>query len=247
MSIALLAGAQEYKIAHNGGKLVLDDVDHAKIVGYNGTEVIITAEIEKNSEEFERAAGLKAINSAGLDDNTGLGLSVVKEGDNIKVTQIGQCMCKNDEGYIIKIPRSMGIDFAHSTYDSHQLTLENISKEIVVSTNYTNVELRDVTGPMSIKTVYGSIEAVFSEVSQENSVSLHSVYGLVDAALPASSKANLNLRTPYGQIFTDFDIQVEQKEGMRELSDKRVSGTINNGGVDFIMKSGYENIYLRKK
>lgn len=141
----------------------------------------------------------------------------------------------------------MGLDYSHSTYDSDHLKVEGVSQEIVVSTNYTDIKLKNVTGPMSVKTVYGDIEAEFDQVSQNSSVSLNSVYGFVDAALPSNSKAKLSLRTPYGQIYTDFDITVETTDGMRELSDKRIAGTINNGGVDFMIKSGYENIYLRKK
>lgn len=248
LCIALFGSAQEFKIAHNGGKLILSEVDNAKVIAYDGSEVIISAQIEKDDEEAERAKGLKAINSFGLEDNTNLGLSVSKEDGNLKVVQIGQCMCKDDEGYTIKIPKSMGIDYSHSTYDSDHLKVSGISEEIIVSTNYTDIELEDVTGPMSVKTVYGDIEAKFSTLSQSNSVSLNSVYGFIDAAIPASSKALLSIKTPYGQIYTDFDIKVEEtEEGMRQISDKKIKGTINSGGIDLILKSGYENIYLRKK
>ncbi|WP_235296253.1 DUF4097 family beta strand repeat-containing protein [Portibacter marinus] len=247
MCIALAIGAQDYNVAHNGGKLILEGVDNAKITSYDGSEVVFSAKIERDEKKSERAKGLKPINSLGLDDNSGIGLSVKKDGDNLKVTQIGECMCDDDEGYTIKLPKSMGVDYSHSTYDSDRLMIEGVTKEIVVSTNYTNVKLKDVTGPMSVKTVYGDIEATFSSVEQNSSVSLNSVYGFVDAAIPAASKAKLSLKTPYGQIYTDFDIDVASTNGMRELSDKKISGTINSGGVDFMIKSGYENIYLRKK
>ncbi len=245
--VALLAGAQDYKVSHSGGKLVLSDVDDAKIEAYEGSEVIISVKGRKDKKESDRAKGLKAINSLGLEDNTDIGLSVVKDGQDLKVTQIGGCMCDDNEGYTIKIPKSMGVDFSHSTYDSHQLIVHNVDQEIVVSTNYTNIELENVTGPMSVKTVYGDIEAKFNAISQNSSISLNSVYGFVDTAMPSSSKANISLRTPYGQIYTDFDIQVEQSGGLRELSDKKIKGSINSGGVDVVIKSNYENIYLRKK
>ncbi|GLR17353.1 DUF4097 family beta strand repeat-containing protein [Portibacter lacus] len=247
MCVALIAGAQEYKVAHNGGKLILEGVDDVKIEAYDGSEVIFSINSKKDHKESERAAGLKPINSLGLEDNTDIGLSVSKDGENLKAIQIGQCMCRDNEGYTIKIPKSMGIDYSHSTYDSDHLRIKNVNKEIVVSTNYTNINLEDVTGPMSIKTVYGDIEAKFASLNQNSSVSLNSVYGFVDAAIPSTSKARLNLRTPYGQIYTDFDIKVETTDGMRSLTDKKIEGTVNNGGVDLILKSGYENIYLRKK
>lgn len=246
LCFALLASAQEYKVAHNGGSIILSNVDDVKIYAYDGTEVIFSAKLERGKEESKRAEGLKVINSLGLDDNSGLGLSVQKDGENLKVIQIGDC-CNHGEGYTIKIPKSMGIDFSHSTHNSEDLKIYDVSKEIVVSANYTDITLEDVTGPMSIKTVYGNIEAKFAELDQNSSVSINSVYGFVDAAIPSNSKAQLSLRTPYGQIYTDFDIKMNETNGMKELSSKNIKGTINSGGVDFILKSGYESIYLRKK
>jgi hypothetical protein len=247
LCFALIGSAQEFKLAHTGGKLILNEVDNASITAYDGSEIIITAKIDRDEEDSERAKGLKAINSLGIEDNTDLGLSVLEDGDNVKIIQIGQCMCGDDQGFTIKIPKSMGIDYSHSTYNSDFLKISDVTKEIVISTNYTDVNLENITGPMSIKTVYGDIEAKFSSVSQTNSVSLNSVYGFVDAALPSDSKAEISLSTPYGQIYTDFDIKVSENEEMRQLSSKKIKGSINNGGVDFIIKSGYENIYLRKK
>lgn len=239
---------EEFKISHNGGKLILAGLDDATVTAYDGSEVIITAKIHKEDETSKRAKGLKQLNSAGLDDNTGLGLSANKEGSDLVLSQIGQCGCSDGEGYKIKVPRTMGIEYSHSTYDGGDLILKNINKEIVISCNHTNIILENVTGPMSIKTVYGNIEGSFESLSQESSISLNSVYGLVDIAMPSASKANLSLRTPYGQIFTDFDIAVDTNDdGMREISSKKVKGNINNGGVEVILKSNYENIYLRKK
>lgn len=246
LATALSVDAQEYKIAHNGGKLILVNVNNVEITAYDGSEVIINAAVERNEEEAERAKGLKAINSLGLDDNTGLGLSVQKEDGNVIVTQIGDM--HEDGEYTIQLPKSMALDYSHNTYNSEHLLISGVTKEIIVSTNYTNVELDNVTGPMSVKTVYGSIDAAFTSLNQESSVSLNSVYSHVDVTVPGSSKANLKLKTPYGQIYTDMDINVTAGEdGMKNVSSKRVSGTINGGGVDFIIQSGYDNIYLRKK
>ncbi len=246
VAAVLSVNAQEYKVAHNGGKLILRNVNNVEITASDGSEVVINAEIERDEEDAERAKGLKAINSLGLDDNTGLGLSLQKEEGNIVITQIGDM---HEQGsYVIQLPKSMAVDYSHNTYNSELLHIAGVSQEIIVSTNYTNIELENVTGPMSVKTVYGSIDAAFSSLNQTSSVSLNSVYSHVDVTVPSSSKANLKLKTPYGQIYTDMDINVSAGEdGMKNVSSKKVAGTINGGGVDFIIQSGYDNIYLRKK
>ena len=97
---------------------------------------------------------------------------------------------------------------------------------------------------MAVKSVYGSVEAFFQDVSQTGSISIHSVYDLIDVSLPSSTNAEIDLRTPWGQIYSNMDIKVDDSG---QLTQKAVSGTLNSGGVEISLKSGYDNIYLRKK
>ena len=113
---------------------------------------------------------------------------------------------------------------------------------------YNDVKLVNVTGPMSVKSVYGSVEANFSSLSQKGSISIHSIYDFVDVTLPATVKADVNLKTPFGNIYSDIDIDVKTTEkGMRVISGSDLKGTVNGGGVEVVLTSSYENIYLRKK
>jgi len=129
---------------------------------------------------------------------------------------------------------------------------------------------------MAIKTVHGSIEIIFEKVAQANSISLYSVYEFVDVSIPSSTKANLNMSTTYGEIFTDLDIETARKketatsqensnikyvgndEVENENNHKRnhnscqstnndITGIINGGGVDLVLNSTYSDVYLRKK
>jgi hypothetical protein len=66
--------------------------------------------------------------------------------------------------------------------------------------------------------------------------------------MPASSKFNVKLETPYGDIYSDIDIEVKTTaDGMKVISGSNLKGTVNGGGVDVVISSSYENIYLRKK
>lgn len=239
--------AQEtFKASHSTGTLIIKGVDEATITAYDGNEVIISADVKHNEEEYERAKGLKVINSLGLDDNTSMGLSAKKEGEDFVITQIGECACSDGDGFQIQVPRSMKVEYSHNNYNGEDIIFDGISQELVVSALHNDLKLKNVTGPMAVKTVYGEIEAKFSEVAQDNSISINSVYGLVDVSLPSNANADLNLKTPYGQIHTNFDIKIEKTEGMRQVSSKKVKGKINNGGVAFNVTANYENIYLRK-
>jgi len=141
----------------------------------------------------------------------------------------------------------MGVDYEHRSNSGGDITITDVSKEIIISTTYGDIGIYDVTGPMAVKTVYGYIEAKFSEVSQSGSISLESVYDFVDVSLPTSSKADITMRTPYGEIYSNIDIDVEENDGLRKVSNTFIEGSINGGGVDLNLRASYENIYLRKK
>jgi hypothetical protein len=79
-------------------------------------------------------------------------------------------------------------------------------------------------------------------------ISIVSIYGHVDATLPAATKANLKMSTSYGEIFVapEFKIDVEKTGDFVQYND-RVKGTINGGGMNIDFRSDYGKIYLRKK
>ncbi|MFZ6010547.1 MAG: hypothetical protein ACOYXT_09380, partial [Bacteroidota bacterium] len=79
-------------------------------------------------------------------------------------------------------------------------------------------------------------------------ISIVSVYGHVDVAIPVTTKANLKLSTSYGEIFVapEFKIDVERRGDMIEYDDE-VNGKINGGGTIIDLSANYGKIYLRKK
>jgi hypothetical protein len=244
MLFGFLAVAQEYKVAQSTGKLILKDIDEVMVKGYSGSEIVFTGEAEED-EEPERAKGLKMVNALGLEDNTGLGISVRKDGGNVVVEKVGNnCSCEID----IKLPASMSLEYEHSNYNGSEVHIEDVSGEVLISAMYNDVKLVNVTGPMSVKSIYGSVDAIFSNISQKGSISLRSIYDFVDVTMPSTAKFDVKLETPYGNIYSDIDIDVKTTEdGMRVISGSNLKGTVNGGGVDVVITSSYENIYLRKK
>ena len=106
--------------------------------------------------------------------------------------------------------------------------------------------MEDITGPALVSTVYGKVEATFSSVSQKGPISLESTYAVVDVTVPASAKADLTIKTPYGEAFSDLDITFPKKDGMRKVS-SIIEGQVNGGGIEMYLKASYSNVYLRKK
>ena len=120
------------------------------------------------------------------------------------------------------------------------------SSELEISGRYNDVYMEEVTGPALVNTVYGTIVAKFSSLSQVGPTSLVSVYDDVDVTLPANTKANIVVKTPYGEAYSDMDIEFSKNGDMKKIS-STIQGTLNGGGVDLEIKASYDNVYLRKK
>jgi predicted membrane protein len=241
---AAQAFAQEYKISKSTGKLVIKEVNQVTVEGHSGNEIIFTS-LDGPRDKDKRAEGLRALNSMGLEDNTGIGLSVQDKGNTIEVYQL-----KKMDGPKVKIlvPKGVSVSISHSSPYGDEVRLRNIESEIEVSTLHNGVVLENVTGPATIKTVHGEIEANFG-TNMKSPISLMSVHGLIDITIPAATKANVSLATSYGEIFVDPAIKIEFPEDSewKKYGSNKVAGKINGGGIDLTLSSTHNNIYLRKK
>ena len=237
--------AQEYKVAKSTGKLVIN-LSSVKVEGYGGNEIIFSS-LSNDRENDERAKGLQPINGSGMIDNTGLGISVSDKGATIEVNQVSQ------RGGKVKIMVPKGVSISYSfdkVMNNGKAYFKNIESEVEVSVQYNSVELDNVTGPLSVKAVYGSVEAKFG-AAIKGPISIVSIYGHVDVAIPVTTKANLKMSTSYGEIFAAAELKIELEktanaEDLISYKTSNVKGKINGGGIDLTLKSDYSKIYLRK-
>jgi len=294
LTVGLSAAAQkEYKLAKSSGKLNLN-ISGAILEGYNGNEIIFSSKKTEPEDVDERAKGLKAINSSGFTDNTGLGLDVTVKGDEINVNPVS---LNNQTMVNIKVPQNIKVLFTNSNnIYRDSIILRNLKNEIEVSVSFNEVRLENNTGPMNIKTLHSSVDAVFpAEI--KGPVSIVSVYGHVDVALPTAVKVNLEAGTNYGKIYAAEGLKIvvdkEKESGAKDNNGnatvagmgtinginivnsaraplaatsvavggkaakvinfttrtdaENIKGKINGGGVDLILKSNHDNIYIRQK
>lgn len=235
---------QEFKLAKTSGKLVVKELNHLTIEGHTGNEIIFSS-LDGRAEKDKRAEGLRALNSMGLEDNTGIGLSVVDKGTTIEVYQL-----KKMDGPRVKIlvPKGVSISISHSSPYGDDVSLKNIESEIEISTLHNGVMIDNVTGPMTVKTVHGEIEANLGS-NLKSPISLVSVHGLIDLTIPAATKTNINMATSYGEMFVDpaIKVELEEKSDWVKYGSNKINGKINGGGLDLTLSSTHNNIYLRKK
>jgi hypothetical protein len=236
--------SQEYRAPMNAQKirLILHNTE-ISIEGHDSNELVITA--SGYEAPPERADGLRPLYSGGT-DNSGIGLSINEESGQLTVMKVG----RNDVDYDFKIPKNTTVIIEEVNYSGGDIDMKNLAGEIEVKTTNSDVRMKDVSGPIVANSVSGDIDVIFTAVNQEKPASITIVSGDVDITLPGQTPANLRLGSVSGEVYTNFDIQVEGSENENDMirmsMGRPIEGTINKGGVDMRVKTVSGNIYLRK-
>lgn len=235
--------AQEYKVNKSIAKMTLN-LPSVLVEGYNGTEIIFST-TKKEAEADPRAKGLRAIDGSGHLDNTGMGISVEENGSTLEVNQVGYA-----NGTIkILVPKNVIISLVcHKLANAGSITFRNLENEIEVSTDYNKVNLENITGPVSVRALYGSVDATFSG-HLKGPVSIASIYSRVDVTIPQDTRANVKLSSSHGEIMASSGLKIvlEKNDSGDMISyGNVVNGKLNGGGADFKLSSEYSKIYLRE-
>lgn len=246
--IAISASAQkQYKIAKSTGSLNLN-INGAVIEGYSGNEIIFSMPNTEETEVDERAKGLRAISSSGYTDNTGLGIEVTEKGQDINVNSVSK---KTDGILNIKVPQGMKVVFNNNNNSIYQsdITLKNLKSEIEVSTSFNKIILDNNSGPMNIKSLHGTVDAVFNgEI--KGPVSIVSVYGYVDVTMPVATKANIELGSNRGNLFAADGFKIAIEKPVEKPDEKRVTKveniTVNGVNAPIVSVTGL-NINAKQK
>lgn len=244
MAVSGNARAQQYKIPVENtkeGRLTLDEfIGDLTIEGYSGNEILITGSSE-HFETPERAKGLKPIYPGGT-DNTGLALSMEKDGNKITL----RCLLSMTQSgrYSIKVPDNLSLHISRNCSRWGGTTVENMKSEIEFNGCH-EIKLKSVTGPLVVSTIDGNIDVVFSEISKDKPISLASVSGEVDVTIPAKAAVNLEMSNVSGNMYTDFEFPASNKE-MKRVGGSNIHNELNGGGTELKIHNISGNIYLRK-
>jgi len=239
--IATYATAQEYKVARSSGTLELREVNKVTVEGHSGNDIIFVSRNDRKTDE--RAKGLRAVSSMGIEDNTGLGLSVIQNGEVVEVRQM-----KRTDGpeVTVRVPKGVRVVFRHSSPYGSDLKIRNFDGAVEVSTVHNSVTLENLKGPLDIRTVHGNIDATLNTIAEKTS--LTSIHGRVDLSIPVGTKATLKMSSSWGEILVDPDLkmEVDRSGDMVKYSDQ-VTGKLNGGGATLELSSQHSNVYLRKR
>lgn len=193
-----------------------------------------------SGQAAEKAKGLKLVGAGGT-ANTNVGFSVVEEGNNLIVTNL-----RKNEAAEIYLPKDQKI--AVTTTWNGGLSIAGFTNEVEANCKLNgSIKIENIKGPLTASTLNGEITVVFDGISQKLPSTLTTTNGAIDVTLASNTKANITMSSWNGEMYSNFDIKSKTKDGLKQMSSRKTSGTLNGGGVNINLKSTNGNIYLRKK
>jgi hypothetical protein len=140
---------------------------------------------------------------------------------------------------------------------SGDITIEGVGGDIEVDATNGKATLTNVSGSAVAHSLNGGVIATFVRVAPDKAMSFSSLNGDINVTLPADTRARLKMKTDNGELYTDFDVQLERSQPKvteendhgrhRIKQDHTTYGTINGGGPEMQFTSFNGNIYIRKQ
>jgi len=217
------------------------------VKAYDGQEVIVEA--RARNEERERASnGPKRLNISTT------GLSIEEENNEVRVST---------ESYARTIDLTISVPVHASVklraVNDGDITVTGVDGDLDVDDINGSVTLNNVSGSAVAHALNGHVHATFVKVNPQKPMAFSSLNGDIDVTFPADLKANVSIKSDRGDVFSDFDVQlqasapqqvVEDGRGhggkYRVRIDKTVHGTINGGGPEYQFTNFQGQIYIRK-
>jgi DUF4097 and DUF4098 domain-containing protein YvlB len=217
------------------------------VKAYDGKEVIVEART-RNEEREKPSGGPKRINISTT------GLSIEEENNEVRV---------GTESYA----RTIDLTISVPVHTSLKLRAVN-DGDIVVTGVDGEIDVDDVNGAVTLNNISGSavahalnehVHVTFAKVNSQKPMAFSSLNGDIDVTFPADIKANVSIRSDRGDVFSDFDVQLQASAPHQEVEDgrgkggkyrvkidKTVHGTINGGGPEYQFTNFQGQIYIRK-
>jgi DUF4097 and DUF4098 domain-containing protein YvlB len=234
------------------------------VKGYEGKEVIVEAKVRDDGRGEGEGRGRGHGEGRGGESKTennmkrvpmsSTGLTIEAENNQVR---IGTESIHRTVDLTLTVPVHSSLSL--HTVNHGNITVNGVDGELDVDDINGEVTLTNISGSAVAHALNGRVLVTFVRVDAQKSMAFSSMNGNIDVTFPADFKANVNMRSDNGEVFSDFDIQLQTTATQPTVEDNRskggkyvvridktVRGTINGGGQDVQFKNFNGNIYIRK-
>lgn len=216
-------------------------------------EVIVDAKVRAGDDDEEQPesrpkGGLHRI------PMTSTGLSVEAENNDVHISTDST---RHSISLTITVPVHTSLSL-HTVNDG-DIVVSGVDGELDVNDVNGEVTLTNISGSAVAHALNGKVLVTFNRVDGQKPMAFSSLNGDIDVTFPPDIKANVSMRSDNGEVYSDFDIQLQTTSPQPAVEDgrgkggkyvvrveKTVRGAINGGGPEIQFKNFNGNIYIRK-
>ena len=222
------------------------------VKGYAGKEVIVEA--TRAPDDDDNRPQEKTSGKMKLIPNTSIGLTAEEEDNTVSIST-GLRGISQQIDLVIQVPTACSMKL--STVNGGDIQVENVNGDLELNNTNGSITLKKIAGSAVAQTVNGEVRVEFTKVTADKAMSFISLNGDIDVTFPASLKATVQLKSEQGEIYSDFDVQMQKTDARvdknergkgkyRVTVEKTMRGTINGGGQEIQFSNFNGSIYIRK-
>jgi hypothetical protein len=216
------------------------------VKAYDGKEVIVEARARNRESAPDGTPKRIPMSSTGL--------TVEEESNQVRV---------NTDSHMRTIDLAITVPVHTSLHlravNDGDIVVTGVDGEFDIDDINGSVTLNNISGSAVAHALNGHLLVTFNHVNPQKPMAFSSLNGDIDVTFPADLKANVSLRSDRGDVFSDFDVQLQAAASQpivedgrasggkyRVKIDKTVHGTINGGGPEIQFTNFQGQIYIRK-
>jgi DUF4097 and DUF4098 domain-containing protein YvlB len=209
--------------------------------------------IEAQGQSGERRRGPSEYEGLRRIDSAARGFTAEEQNNTVRISTSPM---GSGTDLTIQVPRGTNIS---AKAMRGTLTVTGVNAEIEAHNLNGDVELTAVSGTVLAHSLNGDVKVMMDQVDPTKPMSFSTLNGDIDVSLPAATKARLKLKSDHGDVYSDFDMQLDSsgatitEEGTKGKGkykvkvDRSLFGTINGGGPLYSFTTLNGRILLRKK
>ena len=231
------------------GKLIINAnfSDEIDIRVHDKQNVIVNHDGRDIDDDDNRAMknGMRRISTGGN------GVEVIEDDNEVEI-KTGP-MPNSDLELLVYVPRNFSLKLNTIQGD---VKVSGLAGEIEISAVNGDIEMSDISGTAVVNSVNGDMEIDFSEVNPNAPMSFTGVNGDIELSFPANAKFTAKMKTEWGDVYTNFDMDIQQSNTRSESEEDgtyRVSvnkwtiGAVNGGGPEYLVKTLHGDISIRRE
>ena len=218
---------------------------HIEVIGENREDLEFVVSVEQGSRKIITPSGTQTI--------TGAAYSLeVDENDNHVF--IDTDWSNNKFIIIARIPRNASL--ALSTTNDGEILVTNIAGALELENTNGPITATDIVGTVIAETVNDTIDISFASIDGSSAMAFSSINGDLILGLPANAGVELHLDSAQGEIYSDFEVEVQPSVPVVERRDDRggvevrvestIVANVNGGGSVIKLKTLNGDIQIRK-